>query len=852
MTPFGAEITVFQKSGGPLSKKIHLVNGKLGNDDSACSMLRGSARRVRVDLADMAAFAGLISGFSSREAYAIGRLKPGLPDCVPIVTQNRLGEAQKTAPSTIARSLDYLGLATGEPGVALIDIDLKGMAPAVRARIEGAGGYWAALCSVARSLAAAARVERASTSTGLRNKVTGETYAASGGFHCVVAVADSADVPRFLSDFHDRLWLAGYGWGMGSAAGSFLERSLVDKACASPERLIFEGQPIVEEPLEQAPRPAKAHEGAILDTLAACPPLDATERLRLKTLKEAERLRLQPELDALREKWSETHVKRLVERGATEAEASATVARWIDRKELTGDFPLPFDDRALAGANVADVLAAPKKYLEKTLADPFEGAAYGRGKAIVYRRPDGALIVNSFAHGGAVYELKALDEGAGFEDAAALKFAAQHERDFRYVAFTNKWMAWRHCRWDAETTLAAFDAARALCRAGGKGGAQTVSNVEKLARSDRRLAAPHEQWDADPFLLATPGGTVDLRSGKLRGARPEDYCSRQAAVGPADGEPVMWLAFLDKVFNGDVELIAFLQRFAGYCLSGDISEHCFLFLYGSGRNGKGVFCRTLLGILGDYACGSQIELFIRQGKGERHPTDEARLHKKRLTIAQETPKGQAWNEAKIKNLTGGDPITARYMRQDFFDFWPEFKLIIAGNHKPKLNMVDEAIRARLLLIPFLVTILEAERDPQLTAKLREEWPQILGWQIKGCLDWQNGGLRVPESVREASADYFHEQDHVAHWLDERTERKAKAFTPATALFADYEAWLFDLMGDKEDAGSQKAFTQGLQERGVIYDNRRPEGRAPKVRGFKGLALKPKEAPQEESYEDVEF
>jgi putative DNA primase/helicase len=477
--------------------------------------------------------------------------------------------------------------------------------------------------------------------------------------------------------------------------------------------------------------------------MAACPPLDAAERLRVKARKEAERARLKPQLDALRETWSETHVKRMVERGVSEDEARATAARWIDHKQLTGDFPLPFDDQDIAGATVADVLAAPKRYLEKTLADPFEGPAYGRGKAIVYRRKDGALIVNSFAHGGAVYELKALDEGAGFEDAAALKLARQHERDFRYVSFTSKWMAWRGARWIVETTLAAFDAIRALCRAGGKGDAKVVAAVERLARSDRLLAATIEQWDADPDILATPGGTADLKTGALRPAHPEDYCSKQAAIAPADGEPVLWLKFLNKVFNGDQELIAFLQRFAGYCLTGDISEHCFLFLYGAGRNGKGVFCRTLLGILGDYACGSQIELFLQPRGGERHPTDEARLFKKRLTIAQETPKGHAWNEAKIKNLTGGDPITARFMRQDFFDFWPEFKLIIAGNHKPKLKMVDEAIRARLLLIPFLITIAEAERDPQLTEKLREEWPQILQWMIEGCLDWRKNRLRVP-------------------------------------------------------------------------------------------------------------
>jgi putative DNA primase/helicase len=672
----------------------------------------------------------------------------------------------------------------------------------------------------------------------LRNTVTGETYPGSGGFHCAVAVADCAEIPRFLADFHERLWLAGFGWGMGSAAGSFLERSLVDKACGSPERLIFEGRPIVEEPLEQAPRDAVAHEGAILDTMAACPPLTAAERLQVKKLKAAERARLQPQLDALRAKWSESHVKRMVEKGATEDEAHAAVARWIDRKELSGDFPLPFDDPDLAGATVADVLASPKKYVEKTLADPFEGPAYGRGKAIVYRRKDASIFINSYAHGGAVYELKALEEGAGFEDAAALIFAAQHERDYRYVSFTSKWMQWRGFGWIVENTLAAFDAVRALCRAGGKGDAKTVSHVEKLARSDRRLAATIEQWDADPYLLATPGGAVDLKTGELRPARPEDYCSKQAAVAPADGEPVLWLAFLNKIFNGDQELIAFLQPWCGYCLTGDVSEHCFLFLYGSGRNGKGTFCRTLLGILADYACGSQIELFI-QPKGERHPTDEARLYKKRLTVAQETPKGQAWNEAKVKNMSGGDPITASFMRQDFFDFWPEFKIIIAGNHKPRLKIVDEAIRARLLLIPFLVTIDEAERDPQLTEKLREEWPLILRWMIAGCLDWRKNSLRVPKSVRESSANYFHEQDHIAHWLDERTERKAFSFTPGADLFKDFEAWLSDLLGEDADPGSQRAFTLALQERGITYANPKPARGEKRARGFKGLTLKPK-------------
>jgi len=178
-----AEITVFEKSGGPLSKRIHLVDGRVSNDDSACSMARGSARRVAVDLADMTAFASLISGFSSREAYANGRLKPGLPDRVRVATNGRLAEAQKTDAATIARSLEYLEFAKGEPGLLLIDIDRKGMPPDASARIGAAGGYWGALCAVVPALKTAARVERASTSSGLRNKLTGETYPSSGGFH---------------------------------------------------------------------------------------------------------------------------------------------------------------------------------------------------------------------------------------------------------------------------------------------------------------------------------------------------------------------------------------------------------------------------------------------------------------------------------------------------------------------------------------------------------------------------------------------------------------------------------------------------------------------------------------------
>jgi putative DNA primase/helicase len=254
------------------------------------------------------------------------------------------------------------------------------------------------------------------------------------------------------------------------------------------------------------------------------------------------------------------------------------------------------------------------------------------------------------------------------------------------------------------------------------------------------------------MMLGTPGGLVDLRTGELHPARREDFITKLTAVAPAATPPDLWLTFLDRVFNKNDDLIAFAQRLCGYFLTGDVSEHRFPFLFGTGRNGKGVFCDTISYVLGDYATTSPVELFL-ESTHERHPVDEARLHKVRLTIAQEIPTGRAWNAAKVKNLTGGDKVVARFMRQDPIEFPPTHKLMIAGNTKPRLNIVDEAIRSRLMLVPFLVTIPQAERDPQLIDKLKTEAPQILRWMIDGCLDWQENGLGVPPTVREASSDY---------------------------------------------------------------------------------------------------
>jgi putative DNA primase/helicase len=349
--------------------------------------------------------------------------------------------------------------------------------------------------------------------------------------------------------------------------------------------------------------------------------------------------------------------------------------------------------------------------------------------------------------------------------------------------------------------------------------------VERLAKADKRLAATTDQWDAGPWLLNTPKGIVDLRTGKMRPARVDDYATKITAVAPG-GECPTWQRFLRRVTGDNQELIAFLRRVCGYALTGITREQALFFLYGTGANGKGVFLSTVIGILADYHMSAAIETFTAS-QSERHPTDLAGLRGARLVTATETEEGRRWAESKIKVLTGGDKIAARFMRQDFFEFVPSFKLIIAGNHKPGLRSVDEAIRRRFHLIPFSVTIPSAERDLVLVEKLKAEWPGILSWMIQGCLEWQTSGLGVPEVVTEATASYLEAEDAIGAWIEECCERKPQAWETHAALFGCWSKWA-EKAGEPQRSG--KSFTQSLGDRGYHPD--RLQGQ----RGFYGLKI----------------
>ncbi|MEX5830376.1 phage/plasmid primase, P4 family [Ralstonia solanacearum] len=440
----------------------------------------------------------------------------------------------------------------------------------------------------------------------------------------------------------------------------------------------------------------------------------------------------------------------------------------------------------------------------------------------------------------------------GTEDALALAFTRRYHRDWRYVAAWGRWLVWDGRRWRTEDTLAATDLIRNVCRhaavnadnpklAAKLATSGTVGGVERLARADRRHAATTSEWDADPWLLNTPGGVVDLRTGRQRPHDRDDRMTKITTATPG-GDCPTWRQFLAEVTGGDAELQAYLQRMAGYALTGSTQEHALFFLYGTGANGKSVFLNTLSTILGDYAANAAMDTFM-ETRTDRHPTDMAGLRGARFVAAIETEQGRRWAESKVKNLTGGDKIAARFMRQDFFEFFPQFKLFVAGNHKPAIRNIDEAMKRRLHLIPFTITVPPERRDKHLQQKLLAERDGILAWAVQGCLDWQRlGRLDPPQQVLDATEEYFEAEDALGRWLDERCVREANAKSLTAELFNDWKQWA-EAAG--EFAGSQKRFADLLLTRGV-EKWRNTAG----LRGFRGIGLKHPAAPAYTPYADT--
>ena len=425
------------------------------------------------------------------------------------------------------------------------------------------------------------------------------------------------------------------------------------------------------------------------------------------------------------------------------------------------------------------------------------------------------------------------------DDAIARLFTESHGDNWRYVAAWGKWLKWDGTRWAEDATLEVRHLVRLLCRdvanlcdkpghAKDAASAKTINAVERLAKADRRHAATMDQWDRDPWLLNTSVGVIDLRSGIQRRHYREDYITKITNIAPG-GDCPHWRAFLHRITNGDRELELFLQRVAGYVLSGVTYEHALFFLYGKGGNGKSTFVQTLAAVLGDYHRTAPMDLFLAS-RSDRHPTELAGLRGARLVTATETQEGRRWDEAKIKSITGGDRIAARFMRQDYFEFIPTFKILVSGNHRPSIRNVDEAMRRRLHLVPFVVTIPKDEQDDQLMEKLEVELPSILAWAIEGASEWGMMGLKPPEAVWRATEEYLCEEDTIGRWIVERCIVGVNEKDTQAALYESYGQWCGTV---GEQSGRLKEFSKSLEDRG--YQKKRLTGGP---QGFLGIHVLP--------------
>jgi putative DNA primase/helicase len=341
---------------------------------------------------------------------------------------------------------------------------------------------------------------------------------------------------------------------------------------------------------------------------------------------------------------------------------------------------------------------------------------------------------------------------------------------------------------------------------------ENTDKVEKALKSGRSLlefATRMPQYDRDPLLIGAPGVTIDLRTGEARPPQREDYITMQigTAYNPQARCP-RWLQFLSEVFDEDGDLIGFIQKAVGYCLSGDTSEQKLFLCHGGGANGKGVFLETVAALLGDYATATPFDTFDATSRNEQ-TNNLARLHGMRMVSASEAEEGRRLAEARVKSITGQDPITARFLFQEFFTFRPQFKLWLAMNHLPIIRGTDRGIWRRILIVPFLVSF-EGREDKRLKAELRDELPGILNWALAGWHRYVEEGLAPPEAVVVETRNYQAESDQVGRWVEDRTIAGEGCRAVASRAYADYMKWVEE-QGEKPF--SQKFWGHRLSERG---------------------------------------
>jgi P4 family phage/plasmid primase-like protien len=431
------------------------------------------------------------------------------------------------------------------------------------------------------------------------------------------------------------------------------------------------------------------------------------------------------------------------------------------------------------------------------------------------------------------------------------RFIAQQGENVRYCYPWRKWLVWTGVRWERDESgrthklaketvrtiyreaAAAEDEGqrKALAKHATQSEAETkIRAMLELAKSEVPISP--DELDADPMLLNVSNGTIDLRAGTIRAHRREDLITK---LTPSEYDPdaaaPAWAAFLERVLPGE-ELRAFAQRAAGYSATGDTSEQCMFINHGTGANGKSTFQEVVSAVLGDYAMRTPTEMLLAK-RSDGVPNDVARLKGARFVSASETEEGRRLAESRIKDLTGQDTITARFMRAEWFDFEPVHKLWLSTNHKPEIRGTDRAIWRRIRLVPWSVAIPPGEQDKRLAEKLRGELPGVLAWIVRGCLEWQRKGLHAPEEVRRATVEYRAEMDVVGAFLAECCMVGSDENVSASDLYKAYGEWCKDT---GETQVKQRRFGGQLSERGAFERYRGGKSGGHRWRGLDLLTL----------------
>lgn len=419
----------------------------------------------------------------------------------------------------------------------------------------------------------------------------------------------------------------------------------------------------------------------------------------------------------------------------------------------------------------------------------------------------------------------------------AERLVARHGNDIRYCHEWGKWLIWTGTHWQIDLTGEVERRAKETVRsmyaeatkiddeeqrsavakfAARSETSRAITAMVNLAKTEQGIPVLSDQLDSDTWLLNCKNGTLDLRTGKLKLHDRSDYITR---LVPIEYNPIAdfseWAKFLHRIMNDNEELISFLQRAIGYSLTGSTREQCLFMPYGSGANGKSTFLEAIAEMLDGYAQRTPTDtLMAKDTSGISN--DIARLKGARFVVASEVEEGKRLAESLVKQMTGSEKITARFMRAEFFEFTPMFKLWVGTNHKPVIRGTDQAIWRRIKLIPFNVTIPPEERDKDLPNKLRKESSGILNWAVMGCMDWQKNGLGEPEEVIKATGEYRSEMDVLTRFIADCCNTSTQRCAKSSELYKKYAEWARE---GNEFILSQTKFNAKLVEKGFKKLNR---------------------------------